>query len=384
MKHAKLFAFPNVLVVVVAVFLFRTGFASAASASSCGKWNIIKSPNVGSISILNAVAAVSANDVWAVGTSTGNQSLIEHWDGTSWSVVSSPSLPGDGSLSGLAVVSADDIWAVGNDYGGTSQNSIAVTEHWNGTQWSIVLSPNFHWGNALVGATVISTDNVWAVGYYYTDDTGSLTSTLVEHWNGKQWSVVSSPTPTNDEQYPLVSASAISANDIWAVGYGGNSGPPEDTLTEHWNGKKWSIANSPNIGTVSILNGVAAVSTSNVWAVGASGTTNALIEHWNGKSWSTFKNPGSSINGTLLTGVAELSSGNIWAVGYTTNNSNVEQTFIEHWNGKKWSVMHSPNAGKANNELSAVAGIAGTSQVWAVGSKAAGYYTGKSLVEAYC
>src|SRR5437764_621866 len=55
-------------------------------------WSVVSSPNVGTSSnVLNGVAVVSANDVWAVGYYSGG-TLIEHWDGTSWSVVPSPNV----------------------------------------------------------------------------------------------------------------------------------------------------------------------------------------------------------------------------------------------------------------------------------------------------
>jgi hypothetical protein len=75
------------------------------------------------------VAAVSASDVWAVGdynnaasTSSGSeQTLTEHWDGTSWHAVPSPN-PGSFSniLIGVAAVPARDAWAVGVYVNGAS------------------------------------------------------------------------------------------------------------------------------------------------------------------------------------------------------------------------------------------------------------------------
>src|ERR1043165_7899800 len=52
-------------------------------------WSVVSSPNPDIVNVLNDVEVVTANDVWAVGFSQ-NQTLIEHWDGTSWSGVSSP------------------------------------------------------------------------------------------------------------------------------------------------------------------------------------------------------------------------------------------------------------------------------------------------------
>ena len=40
------------------------------------------------------------------------------------------------------------------------------------------------------------------------------------------------------------------------------------TLTEHWNGTAWSVVASPNAGTINSLQSVAAVSANDVWAVG--------------------------------------------------------------------------------------------------------------------
>jgi len=62
----------------------------SASTATCGTWNVVPSPNVGTgRNQLNGVAVISANDVWAVGSGTGEKTLIEHWDGASWNVVPS-------------------------------------------------------------------------------------------------------------------------------------------------------------------------------------------------------------------------------------------------------------------------------------------------------
>jgi hypothetical protein len=73
-----------------------------------------------------------------------------------------------------------------------------------------------------------------------------VVQTLVEHWNGTQWSVVSSPNPgTNYDS--LEGVAAISASDVWAVGaylYGADT----QTLVEQWDGTQWSVVPSPNVG----------------------------------------------------------------------------------------------------------------------------------------
>src|SRR5436190_22390541 len=74
----------------------------------CGpSWGVVPSPSNGTAgNVLGAVAAVSANEVWAVGaysnTASVSQTLIERWDGTSWTVVPSPNVgAGDNYLEGV-------------------------------------------------------------------------------------------------------------------------------------------------------------------------------------------------------------------------------------------------------------------------------------------
>ena len=114
---------------------------------------------------------------------------------------------------------------------------------------------------------------MWAVGVYYTyvNNVTSL-QTLVEHWNGTAWTVVPSPNAVGMGTYAnfLSDVTSISANDIWAVGYTYSSpSPGGQTLIEHWDGISWSIVPGPNLGTSpSELFGVAAVSANDVWAAG--------------------------------------------------------------------------------------------------------------------
>src|SRR5205823_370240 len=157
----------------------------------------------------------------------------------------------------------NDVWAVGTTQL-SNGNFGTLTEHWNGTKWSIVPSPNnsFYTFNELLAVSAISTSNVWAVGDIAGPDPDSDTFTLIEHWNGSQWSAVSSPPLPNT--IGLVGVAAVSANNAWAVG--SNRGP---VLIEHWNGSSWKIVASPPItGTTDFLNAVARVpATSMVWAV---------------------------------------------------------------------------------------------------------------------
>jgi len=58
--------------------------------------------------------------------------------------------------------------------------------------WSVILSANPGEGaDAFAGVAVVSANDVWAVGFY--EDNVGPSQTLIEHWNGTSWSVVGSP-----------------------------------------------------------------------------------------------------------------------------------------------------------------------------------------------
>src|SRR5438309_8160730 len=63
------------------------GRAPGASAARSDGWSIDQSPRIRGGGWLEATAAISADDVWAVGTTVSDGPLAEHWDGTSWNRV---------------------------------------------------------------------------------------------------------------------------------------------------------------------------------------------------------------------------------------------------------------------------------------------------------
>jgi hypothetical protein len=149
---------------------------------------LVPNPVVAGGSLFGA-AAIAHNDKWAVGEFVGwgfvTKTLAEHFNGRSWSVVPTPSLPNGGSLDGLAAATSNDVWAVGGQAGGSGPGS-SLIEHWNGSSWSVVSSGAVQ-NAALLRVTAVSSNDVWAVG------NGPTSSACVEHWNGTTWSRVSSP-----------------------------------------------------------------------------------------------------------------------------------------------------------------------------------------------
>ena len=138
--------------------------------------------------------------------------------GPAWSIVTSPntSTTHYNYLFDVTCTSASDCWAVGY-YVIPGHGGKTLIEHWNGTAWSIVTSPNATQGNELSGVTCTSASDCWAVGDYNTGSVGGWRA-LIEHWNGTAWSIVTSPN-TSGTQYYLRDVTCASASDCWAVGH---------------------------------------------------------------------------------------------------------------------------------------------------------------------
>jgi erythromycin esterase-like protein len=241
-------------------------------------------------------------------------------------------------LYGVAATSACDAWAVG--YYSKHGADRTLVEHWNGKAWKVQKSPDPSSGgvNVLYGVAAVSASDAWAVGYYFN---GRNDQTLVEHWNGRDWKVQQSPDPGGSiNENELSSVVAVSGSDAWAVGFDYPNGRNAQTLVEHWNGRAWKVQKSPDPSIDNGLEGVAAASARDAWAVGSysNGTAGrTLVEHWNGKAWKVQKspNPGTSASMPALDGVAAVSKSDAWAVGYYSKGA-VPQTFLAHWNGKAW------------------------------------------------
>lgn len=388
MNRLKHHVLSSMFVTVIAILVAGCGFRTTGAVPtttpgvSCTTWHLVSSPNPSaSKSTLTSVTALSARNAWAVGRSSPinvlqystSSTLIEHWNGMNWSIVPSPD-PGAGGndLLGVANLSATDIWAVGDFLNGAQSTGPTLIEHWDGAHWHVVSSPNVESkSNILAGVAAVSSKDIWAVGEAY--DSGNGPS-LIEHWNGQVWSIVSSPNAPSFAYASLTSVTALSAKDVWAVGYSANNNDnpsgggfvSEPTLIEHWDGIAWNIVPSPNSPfKYNQLKSVIAVKANDIWAVGASfdsfyGVSHTLIEHWNGQKWSIVSSPSPESKSMTLSGITAVSENDIWAVGVysntSTDTSGTGPSLIEHWNGKQWRIISNPN-------IAVLGGLLGVTQV---------------------
>ncbi len=284
------------------------------------------------------------------GESSADQTLIESYNGKAWRVAASPDKgDGDNELSAISCVSSTFCMAVGsydrkNSFDYRNVDDIrTLIESWDGTQWSIVSSPNDGPSlNVLSGVSCVNRQFCIAVGAHGIENPGQL----IESWNGESWSVTPNPVPSDTS---LASVSCTTTQFCAAVGTdsGDNS-----TLTELWNGSSWSEVPSPPRGRLPELSGVSCVNSTNCQAVGdyiknKSGLL-TLAELWNGSKWSITPTPDPGVSpsgpGTKaddLLGVSCDSPTNCVAVGRYIYHGNPHyfRPLIALWNGSKWILM---------------------------------------------
>src|SRR5262245_9549106 len=114
------------LLALVSTGPFTTTIASRSSAPSavatstpaCGlAWRQVSIPLTFGTSKLESVAGLSPTDVWAVGSyanGADTQTLTMHWDGTQWTIVPSPNVGANSTLSSVTVSRfqpSNGVWA---------------------------------------------------------------------------------------------------------------------------------------------------------------------------------------------------------------------------------------------------------------------------------
>jgi len=198
-----------------------------------------------------------------------------------------------------------------------------LIEHWDGTNWSVTPNvprqmSNF---NELRAITAISANDIWAVGQF---DQGGVSpeAQLLIHWDGASWSLSKGAViAAGESNTSPVAVAAASSTDVWAVGgvdVAGQDGViSQRPFSIHWNGTQWTEVATPAPATPSAafaFTAVAALSRTDVWAVGLN-AGNAVIERWDGSRWSTAGTPALGANGSSLNGITKSGANSLWAVG---------------------------------------------------------------------
>jgi hypothetical protein len=276
---------------------------------------------------LNAIAAVSSTDVYGVGAwLTGSvHALVAHWDGRQWTQIG-PSTADD-FLTDVSAVSADDVWAVGGN------GREPITYHWDGSTWEESVLPAPGVDAYLSGVEAIASDDVWTVGRSIVD--GSFQG-FIGHWNGVRWTTLELPVQWSSTS--LESIDAFAAEDIWAVGSGYQTAHPTRGLALHYDGTSWVNVRLPKVkGSPKQLSSVSVGSPDSAWAVGTNGGSRqpySIVEHWNGKLWSVVDSPDPLVE---LGGALTLSKRTVWAWGAIAANGHTNG-YLGQWDGNSWST----------------------------------------------
>ncbi len=316
--------------------------ASAVGAQAAGPvWTVVQSPNAtlsgGKIESVSCSARMACT---AVGTNLNasgiNVTLAERWNGASWQRQATPNPPGNTdrsvapNLLGVSCPAAGFCAAVGEYQSGFTQASMAET--WNGLQWTWqpFPVPANSVGAELTGVSCASSSFCEAVGSYF-DGTAGVNVTLAARWNGTSWSLQLTPNPGgfNFEQFNTVSCTSQRFCEAWASG---NAGNPGITLAEQWNGSSWQLQTVPSDAAV---NSVSCASAKFCEAVGS-----GPAYTWDGLTWTAQTVPDPVGTGNLG-GVSCASLKFCEAVGEYNNGNVVGVAAV--WNGSAWTAQTTPN-----------------------------------------
>lgn len=367
--------------------------AQPAALPVCGSWRLVVVPGLPPRSMLSAVAATAANDVWAVGGANSDQDpmsmwthadpLLLHWDGARWQVIMLPS-PGRGqtTLGAVAAHSRSDVWVLGEYKPGVNQSQ-PVVFHWDGRRWTEVARPAVA-GQHLAALAVPAAGEAWLVGLADLGSRfvlGDRTRTLILRWTGHDWQEVPAPNPGTLSN-GLQTITATGRNDIWAMGLTSSpsSLPPSSqmpgTLVLHWDGTRWTNPSTPLQGSAWHA---LALAPNNFWAASTTfqeGGSTISSGHWNGQTWTAPAiplpppvqggMPEVEINSLAARGPSDLWAAGSFAYSDRLNATRQRKTLITQWDGTRWFTIPSPNVSEVQNHLNGITAVPGGG-LWAVG-----------------
>nr|BBH85832.1 hypothetical protein KTC_05830 [Thermosporothrix sp. COM3] len=252
--------------------------------------------------------------------------------------------------------------------------SMSGTAHAAARQWKVVPSPNSAENNGSLSSIAFTPEgNAWSVGYAYTDGGQHFQSlALYRSARDQQWKVVPTPQFAGGSSV-LSSVVALSENNAWAVGSYTTASGQNQPLVLHWDGSSWQRVKSPTPGqgsTGTELNSITAISANNIWAAGSyfDGTyTRTLVEHWDGKAWQLVQSPNvetAQDSTNKFRSIVARSAKDIWAVGEAAPPIPNSKPMLQHWDGKKWQVV--PYETTESGRLLSVTALS-KNDVWAIG-----------------
>jgi len=293
---------------------------------------------------LRDVSCAASSECVAVGyNGDAGGATSQRWDGTEWKTL--PNLSAEGVfLMHVSCTSASFCLAISN---GTA------AQRWDGEGWeSVPLSkPAEAEGFAANDISCTSQSACVVVGAY---KTSGKWRALSEGWDGGEWSLLTTPVGETEANDELNSVSCTAADSCTAIGHKNGASVPSDgsPWALRWDGSEWSALPQPN-GPVNGPDFV--ISCTSASACMAVGSTKA--EHWDGSEWSDLTTlPAPAGESLSLQAVSCADQDACIAVGsYTYAGETL--TLAEKWDGNEWEPQRPPNpedAGVTTMHLNAV------------------------------
>jgi hypothetical protein len=145
------------------------------------------------------IDALTPNDAWFVGrwidilpsSLATRPGLLTHWNGSNFTQTNLPIVTGAGgqAFSAVKAISANDVWVVGSSDGYVGANSsVPVVFHYDGSTWTHLPPPVPTGFISYYDVDATASNDVWLMGIAY-NGTGQSTP-FVNRWNGSSWTLL--------------------------------------------------------------------------------------------------------------------------------------------------------------------------------------------------
>lgn len=338
--------------------------------------------------LLLDVQMLSKDEGWAVGAhnfdTLSNESAILHYANGRWSASSDvfPSV----TLTSISMLSSTEGWAAGYRPAAPTDPTAAplpVLLHYSASHWTAVRAP----GDGQIGQlSMLSPHDGWAVSYARGYSTPPHVSLL--HYDGSTWS------PANTGGMPFMHIAMFSSSEGWAAGLDGviarfydgmwtrwpttapgdirsitmvsptegwmsgvapasSADPsyrkPHYLFMLHFDGRDWRPVTLPALpdvpasfaapsfapgDTVSDIEGISMVSSTDGWAAGRNGGILSALYHYSGGKWELAP---FAVNQPLIR-IQMVSAEEGWAIGEPRHEDNFTTSVILHFVSGSWSV----------------------------------------------
>jgi len=311
----------------------------------------------------SGIAAGSQDSAWAL-WANGRSEYVTHWNGHRWVQVPANALAGLAKYGADAVAASPaDAWVLGSGRHGAHE----IAWHWNGAKWSQRWVPTWVVRGNLAGEIDVQTADfgprdVWAFSLFAESMTKTV-SYAARYLDGRWEKVVLPAIPE--------AISAVSANDIWALGAKSSTDYAGQELM-HWTGHSWHVVRLPRLRfpakTTAFAQAMAADGRTDVWLsveteTGLAGASTDFLLHLTSHGWAKVQLARGIDDAGLL---APDGRGGIWAAGNGSAPRYKWEFF--HLLAGHWSTYAVPAPPKASiGGVQEFIQVPGTASLWAVG-----------------